>query len=493
MKSATELLAERFPALAKYCPNLSTISEPQALFLLLDCREAFYGGAAGGGKSDALLMAALQYADVPGYAALLLRRTYAELEKADGLIPRAEEWLARTDARRQDGGRKWVFPSGARLEFGHCENESNKFAFQSAAYQFIGFDELTSFTESIYEYIGFSRSRRRVTGKVAKVPIRVRSASNPGNVGHGWVKARFVDEATRRPGVVFIPAKVSDNPGLDAAEYVETMAALPDALRAQLLEGDWDAFQGMAYPEFSQRTHVVEPFPIPEWWERFESMDHGVASPTAWLAWAADGDGNLVVFAEHYRENALVSEHARIVSELRKRWHPPRVVPPVWADPSTGARSGAERWGRPASVKTEYAEHGIILSGANNDRAAGYARLLELIHVEEGRLRPEWAPLERATGSPRLFVFSTCRNLIDQLRSAPVEDEGENFGIAVKGRWESEHGHAHAACRYGAMSWQLPAERPAEAPPDDPRTAFIWRLLRRDDHDGGDLARHFVY
>src|SRR6266508_6612551 len=112
------MLAEQFPPLARYCPNLATISEKQALFLLLDCREAFYGGAAGGGKSDALLMAALQYVDVPGYSALLLRRTYAELEKSDGLIPRADAWLSNTDARRHDGGKLWTFPSGARLEFG---------------------------------------------------------------------------------------------------------------------------------------------------------------------------------------------------------------------------------------------------------------------------------------------------------------------------------------------------------------------------------------
>ena len=122
-----DLLADKFPPLARYCPNLPTVSTPQALFLLLDCREAFYGGAAGGGKSDALLMAALQFVDVPGYAALLLRRTYAELEKADGLIPRAEEWLAGTDARRLDGGKKWVFPSGARLEFGHVQDEGDRF------------------------------------------------------------------------------------------------------------------------------------------------------------------------------------------------------------------------------------------------------------------------------------------------------------------------------------------------------------------------------
>jgi Terminase large subunit, T4likevirus-type, N-terminal len=269
-----DLLAERFPPLARYCPNLPTLSRQQALFLLLDCEEAFYGGSAGGGKSDALLMSALQYVDVPRYSALLLRRTYAELEKSDGLIPRAEEWLARTDARKLDGGKKWLFPSGARLEFGHVQNEADKHNFQSAAYSFVGFDELTSFTESIYDYIGFSRARRLRMGRVAKVPIRVRSASNPGNVGHLWVKQRFVDAATRKPGVVFIPAKVQDNPGLDVEQYRQTMSHLSEALQAQLLEGSWSAFEDMAFAKFGE-LHLVDDFPLGDAYERFEAMDYG--------------------------------------------------------------------------------------------------------------------------------------------------------------------------------------------------------------------------
>jgi hypothetical protein len=252
--SMPDLLAERFPPLAKYAPNRPTVSRQQALFLLLDDEEAFYGGAAGGGKSDALLMAALQYVDVPRYAALLLRRTYAELEKSDGLIPRADAWLSDTDARRSDGGKKWTFPSGARLEFGHVKDEADKHNFQSAAYSFIGFDELTSFTETMYDYIGFSRARRLRLGRIAKVPIRVRGASNPANVGHLWVKQRFVDDETRTPGAVFIPARVQDNPGLDVDQYRQTMSHLDEALQAQLLDGNWSAFANMALPRFGDVT-----------------------------------------------------------------------------------------------------------------------------------------------------------------------------------------------------------------------------------------------
>jgi hypothetical protein len=162
----------------------------------------------------------------------------------------------------------------------------------------------------------------------------------------------------------------------------------------------------------------------------------------------------------------LVSQHAAQVLKLRREWHPEDVTPTVYADPSTGAQIGLAKFGQPASVKTEYGEHGIRLIGGNNDRAAGYSRLLELLHVEAGRLAPSWAGVpESSGGSPRLFVFRSCRSLIEQFRSAPVAAEGLGAGVRVDPKWESAHGHAIASARYGAMSWSLPAKRPEEDEP----------------------------
>jgi predicted phage terminase large subunit-like protein len=220
------------PKLSKYAPHHPT--PPQAVFLLLDCREAMYGGAAGGGKSDALLMAALQYVDVPGYAALLLRNTYADLTKAGALISRAEEWLRGSDARWGGATHTWHFPSGAKVEFGYLETEKDKFNYKSAEYQFIGFDELTQFTETQYLFL-FSRLRRL---KGAAVPLRVRSASNPGGPGHEWVKNRFLTRG-RIEGRIFVPAKLTDNPYLDQIEYRTSLQELDPVTRAQLLNGDW--------------------------------------------------------------------------------------------------------------------------------------------------------------------------------------------------------------------------------------------------------------
>lgn len=228
------------PPLQTIWPRLSSYSPhkpypKQAAFLLLDCREAMYGGAAGGGKSDALLMAALQYVDVPGYAALLLRRTYADLSLPKALMSRAEEWLTGTDAYWVEKEKTWYFPSGASLSFGYLETEKHKYRYQSAEFQFIGFDELTQFSESQYRYL-FSRLRRL---EGVRVPLRMRSASNPGGVGHEWVKQRFIIEG-RKKGRIFIPANLEDNPSLDQAEYVESLSELDPVTREQLLRGDWD-------------------------------------------------------------------------------------------------------------------------------------------------------------------------------------------------------------------------------------------------------------
>src|SRR5207249_4804900 len=147
-----------------------------------------------------------------------------------------------------------------------------------------------SFPEQVYQYIAFSRSRRLRLGAIAKVPIRVRAASNPGNVGHIWVKERFITK--RKPGVAFIPARVSDNPGLDVEQYRTTMAHLSDELQAQLLEGDWGAFEFQALPKFGD-AHLVDEFPLTDAHSRLEACDYGL-NGTAWSLVPTDFDGNLI-------------------------------------------------------------------------------------------------------------------------------------------------------------------------------------------------------
>jgi predicted phage terminase large subunit-like protein len=202
-----------------------------------------YGGAAGGGKSDFLLMAALQYIDQPGYSAVIFRRTFPQLAAPeDGLLARALEWLGplpEFDGIETIHGLpvRWKRRGGGTLSFSHLQYERDKYNHQGPSYQFIGWDELTQFLESQYRYL-LSRLRRL---EGSSIPLRVRAASNPGGEGHDWVKARFVtltDPSERR---LFLPAKLSDNPHLDAADYTQTLSEMHPYERDQLLRGDWDA------------------------------------------------------------------------------------------------------------------------------------------------------------------------------------------------------------------------------------------------------------
>lgn len=223
----------------EYIPHAPT--PKQARFLLAMEREVFYGGAVGGGKSDALLMAALQYVHVPGYAALLLRRNFSDLSQPGALMPRLAEWLEGTDARWVERDKTWHFPSGATITFGYMMRDPDRFRYRSAEYQFIGWDELTDFSEVQYTYL-MSRLRRLAT---SPVPIRMRSASNPDGPGAEWVGERFIPyDADRKPrplppGRRFVAAGLDDNPHLDTAEYELSLMALDAVTRAQLRDGDW--------------------------------------------------------------------------------------------------------------------------------------------------------------------------------------------------------------------------------------------------------------
>lgn len=184
-------------------------------------------------------MAALQYVSVPRYSAILFRRTYADLTLPGALIDRSLEWLGGSDAKWNVQQHQWVFPSGATLAFGNLERTQDKYRYQSAEFQFIGFDELTQFEEDQYRYL-FSRLRRLES---SNVPLRMRSASNPGNIGHDWVKQRFLIEGVDH-GRAFIPARLPDNPYLDQTEYVKSLNQLDPITRRQYLDGDWTARHG---------------------------------------------------------------------------------------------------------------------------------------------------------------------------------------------------------------------------------------------------------
>jgi hypothetical protein len=294
---------------------------------------------------------------------------------------------------------------------------------------------------------------------------------------------RLVRELMADPNVYVTNGATYDNLANLAPAFADQIIRKYEGTRLgkQELLGELLEDEGLAY-RFNEQIHVVAPFQIPEGWERFECMDFGSTNPTAWYAVAVDYDGNLIVYGEFY-EPGLPSETAPKIHALRRVWHGNE--PPVcWADPSVyDDKSVTNKWGRAANVADEFNDHGIHLVRANNDRRAGFVRISELLRLTPGRTVPGWAN-DSGLGSPSLFVFAGCPNLIEQLRDAPLEEadtgphKGPYPGEAVARGWEGAYGHAHAALRYGVMSRPDPSVRHVQ-PLDDPRAELMRQVEAR--------------
>jgi predicted phage terminase large subunit-like protein len=216
-----------------YCPERASFT--QKVFLRCYSLEALFGGAAGGGKSSALLMAALQYVDIPQYSAILFRRTFADLSLPGALMDRFKTWIAtHEDVHWNNNSFIATFPSGARVSFGYLNNAGDYLRYKGSEFQFIGMDEVTEIRESDYRYL-FSRLRRPVSGPLSEVPLRMRAASNP---APNWVRQRFIVEGKSEKRI-FVPSRLTDNPGIDAVSYRRSLQALDPLERRRLEEGDW--------------------------------------------------------------------------------------------------------------------------------------------------------------------------------------------------------------------------------------------------------------
>lgn len=298
-------LASCVPArAASYIPH-----EPhpkQAEFLACEELEALYGGAAGGGKSDALLMAALRYVHVPGYSALILRRTFADLALPGAIMDRARAWLAGTDARWNDRDKTFTFPSGARLSFGYLDVERDRFRYQSAEFQFIGFDELTQFPEAWFRYM-FSRLRGPAGGSV---PLRMRSATNPGGIGHEWVRRRYIDGDK-----AFVPALLVDNPSVDAVAYRTSLAELDQRTRDQLEKGKWERdLEGLVYQFDAKRNACLRPVHL----TRFGlGIDYGFTDSCAFVELGWGPRDRTVYITRVHREAKMTPSRA---AQFVKAW-----------------------------------------------------------------------------------------------------------------------------------------------------------------------------
>ncbi len=414
---------------------------PQTDFLAAGEKDVLYGGAAGGGKSFAMIVDPLRYCHKKAHRALILRRSMPELremiDKSRELYPQAFP-----GAKFREVEKLWNFPSGAKIEFGFLERDADVYRYQGQAYSWIGFDEITHLpTEFSWNYLA---SRLRTTDP--SITTYLRCTANPGGVGSHWVKKRYIEPAEHNTSFQgadgltrkFIPAKLADNPYLaEDGVYEQMLKSLPPIQRRQLLEGNWDVAEGAAFVEFNPSVHVVTPFQLPLPWERVKGIDYGYASESCCLWGIIDiNDGTLIIYRELYKKGLTGEELGGIITDMELE--DPFSVSGV-LDTAAWARTGTTG----PTVGEALIKAGHKLRRADKNRIQGKIQIHEFLKVREN-------------GRPKLQIFNTCPNLIRELQSIPLSKTNpEDVDTHASD-------HAYDALRYMIMSrprMESPLER----------------------------------
>lgn len=441
--------------------------------------EALYGGAAGGGKSDCILAEALRQVHIPHYRCLILRKTYPQLSE---LIDRSKEiyFPSFPRARYNESKHCWIFPSGAKIFFGSMQYAKDKVNYQGKRYDLIIFDELTHFTYDEYSYM-FSRNRPNGAG----TRVYIRATTNPGGIGHGWVKDRFISVApplttiqemtkVKTPGGkiiemprkrIFVPSTVFDNKILleNDPNYLANLAMLPEANRNALLYGDWNSFSGQAFCEWkndpngydTQRyTHVINPFPIPSDWKIYRGFDWGYSKPFSVGWYAVDHDRTLYRIRELYGSTGEPNEGVK--------WTPQEIALKIKeiesedvnlkgrkiigiADPSIFDEQKGE------SIGAMMERLGVFWEKADNKRIPGKMQFHYRLAFNE-------------IGRPMLYVFNTSKHFI---RTIPTLVYDEKNVEDINSDMED---HIYDECRYVLMENPINPRKniPKELPKEDP-------------------------
>lgn len=444
----------------------------QRIFMSRGEYEALYGGAAGGGKSDATVIEALRQVHIPHYKGLILRKTYDQLAE---LIDKSQLYYPRVipGARYNGSTHRWVFPSGAKIIFGSLHRTADRLKYQGQAFDAIFFDELTHFLMDEYVYL---ISRNRPNGPGTRVYIR--ATANPGGVGHGWVKGRFITpeppmttiweaikwrdpsgvEQKRWQGRIFVPSSVYDNTALmqNDPNYVVRLASMPEAERNALLYGDWNSFSGQVFPEWRNSpdnyldrrgTHVIAPFVVPETWAIWCGLDWGYSKPYSVGWYAVDQDKRIYRIRELYgctkdpntgvkEEPAAVARQIKAIEATDPNLKGRRIH--RVGDPAIWGTQGAESIGRVME------REGVYFDKADHERLSGKMQIHHRLAFDDN-------------GIPMLYVFDNCKQFI---RTVPnltystkqvedVDTDGED--------------HIYDELRYVCMAHPI-APRPRKAP-----------------------------
>lgn len=432
----------------------------QAVFMARPEYEALYGGAAGGGKSDALIIEALRQVHIPHYKALILRKTYPQLSE---LIDKSLNYYPRVCNKAKYNASKhtWTFPSGAKIIFGSLQHTNDRLKYQGLSFDGVFFDELTHFSYDEYSYL-FSRNRPNGPG----TRVYIRATANPGGVGHGWVKERFVTAAKPMTPIeqeikwidragqehtaiqkrIFVPSSVFDNPALLAndPQYVQRLASMPEAEKKALLYGDWDSFSGQVFTEWRddpdhyedrKNTHVIAPFKIPDSWAIWCAMDWGYSKPFAVGWYAVDHERRMYHIKEFY--GCTDTPNTGI------KWEPTavaRAIKDIEAQDPNLKGKRINRVGDPAI----WGSDGTESIGALFERERVYFDKGDHARID-GKMQIHHRLAFNEEGIPLLYVFNTCKHFVRTI-PALVYDETHVEDVATDGE-----DHIYDEFRYVAM------------------------------------------
>ena len=458
--------------------NIGRPNPKQALFFASRAKYTAYGGARAGGKSWAMrnkfVLLALRY---QGLQLLLLRRTLPELNE-NHIVPLRRMLGGIAKYKMQE--KVFIFPNGSRIKLGYCKNEADVLQYQGQAYDVVGLEEATMFTE--FQFNCLKESNRSSGMCSESFPPRMYLTCNPGGVGHHWVKRLFIDRnfngAEKPEDYVFIPARVYDNSAFMEADpdYVHQLETLPDKRRRAMLYGDWDAIEGAFFEEFANNpegyttrklTHVISPFEIPAAWKIYRSYDHGYSKPFSMGYWTVDPDGCIYRIAEFYgctgnANEGVKWEPDRIFAEARafERRHPllaDRQISTGVADPSIWDAS------RGRSVAEAASAQKIYFTPGDNERIAGWMEMRNRFAFD-------------GNGRAMMYIFDTCKNAIRVIPQMIYDDH------RVDDLDTDLEDHILDEMRYFCMSRPIKARLPAA--PDktpDPLGLKDERKMRWDD------------
>ena len=438
LRNERQLEFLRACGMSYYFDNLPGPTRPLARVIL-------FGGSAGGGKSDAILIAALCGAKAfPKSNTVIFRRTYPQLANPGGVIMRSHELYSKL-AKYHGGDRRWTLNENKSvIEFNYCAIDSDVYGYQSSQFDFLYIDESVQMSEFQIRYL-LTRNRATVDGVVPFCAM----ATNPGGQSHGFHRKFFVDAGP--PGVpvdveiekgryqrhIFIPSRLSDNVILEERDpgYRNTLESMPEDIRRALLDGDWDVFAGQYFKTFSREKHVIDPIKIPDTHRRFGSIDWGYAAPCAVLWHAIEpSSGRIYTYRELYIKEHRAAEVANLIKKLSKDEEILyfKMSPDAWHERGLGSKASPGE-----VIAEEFTKKGINVEIADNRRVIGWQRVREYMS-------------DAPDGKPYWQIFNTCSNTIrtlpelvhDQRKVEDIDDSGED--------------HAAESLRYGLMSRPSP-------------------------------------